>query len=384
MQGEHKENMQNLKEELRAKIENYKHELAQAENQLRQLCENQKSSKTGGDMGGETEDDMPASPHPPPPNKRSRFAIISQQIVLQFQPSVDPDDIPYEQIAFWKNIFSYIQPNDYERLHLRRLCNMFKASLKAPPPGKWTEYPHPNHASIDSLFNRLNALNFLVPHLTATVVFIKEGEHDIQGYEREPAAAAAAEEAFEDALHEPYLRVKYAMKIIGAGRDKTFIQGGGFQIQGAKEEGKKVVLKGMTTSNGGGSGLLNNNGLSFLCDSMTFTQCGCTGVFARNTNGRLINCVITQCRYSGLYCHSTTLIESLVELEGSQTKVEGNGTADNSGHYGLYSFEYSSIHLLYPLTKESVSTHNHGGRNYCSLGTGISGVIQTVDSFELL
>ena len=90
--------------------------------------------------------------------KSSRYAYISQKILLQFQPSVNPSDIPYEQIAWWKMIFSYIQPNDYERLHLRRLCNMFKASLKPPPKGKWTEYPHLNHTSIDSLMNRCKEL----------------------------------------------------------------------------------------------------------------------------------------------------------------------------------------------------------------------------------
>ena len=105
-------------------------------------------------MQGETKEDLPTATV-----KKARFSYISEKILLQFQPSVDPNDIPYEQIAWWKSIFSYIQPNDYERLHLRRLCNMFKASLKAPPKGKWTEYPHLNHPSIDSLFNRCKESN---------------------------------------------------------------------------------------------------------------------------------------------------------------------------------------------------------------------------------
>ena len=114
--------------------------------------------------------------------KSSRYAYISQKILLQFQPSVNPDDIPYEQIAWWKMIFSYIQPNDYERLHLRRLCNMFKASLKPPPKGKWTEYPHTNHASIDSLFNRCKELYDEDPTKAPTIIFIKAGEHEVEGY----------------------------------------------------------------------------------------------------------------------------------------------------------------------------------------------------------
>ena len=108
-------------------------------------------------QGGGTKVDSPLVVIPP--SKKARYSYISRKIILQFQPSVDPNDIPYEQIAWWKDIFSYIQPNDYERLHFRRLCNMFKASLKAPPKGKWTEYPHLNHTSIDSLFNRCKELH---------------------------------------------------------------------------------------------------------------------------------------------------------------------------------------------------------------------------------
>ena len=62
---------------------------------------------------------------------------------------------------------------------------------------------------------------------------------------------------------------------------------------------------------------------------MTFTQCG-HGVFAYDTKGRLINCVITQCAYSGIWCE-----DALIELEGSQTKVHGNVTNGTRVQYGL-------------------------------------------------
>jgi hypothetical protein len=247
---------------------------------------------------------------------------------------------------------------------------MFKASLKAPPKGMFTVYPHLNHTSIDSLFNRLNALHSLVPHLAATIVFIQEGEHQVEGYQREPEEY----EDDEEDLHEQYLIIKFAMKIIGAGRDKTFIHGG-FKIEGTKEEGKKAELSGMTMKESSGSGLYNNSGLSFLCTRMTFTQCG-AGVVAGNTKGRLINCAITQCRNGGIGCNGNALIE----LEGSQTKVDGNGTRGDSYEYGLSAYNTSSrIHLLFPLTKESVSTNNHNDQNY---GSHAGGSIETVNSFN--
>ena len=122
-----------------------------------------------------------------------------------------------------------------------------------------------------------------------------------------------------------------------------------------------------------GCGLLNDNGLSFLCKDMTFTQCGGHGVVVRNTKGRLINCVIIQCRGSGISC----LENALIELEGDQTKVDGNVTSGYGGHFnfGLSAyFTSSKIHLLFPLTKESVSTNNHGDQNY-----GGDGLIAIVD-----
>ena len=111
---------------------------------------------------------------------------------------------------------------------------------------------------------------------------------------------------------------------------------------------------------------------------MTFTQCGIYGVVARKTKGRFINCVITQCGSSGIFCGDTALIE----LEGSQTKVDGNGIRGNSYmyYYGLDTYDTSStIHLLFPLTKESVSTNNKYGRNY-----GGNGTIKTVNTLESL
>jgi hypothetical protein len=162
--------------------------------------------------------------------------------------------------------------------------------------------------------------------------------------------------------------------IIGAGQEKTIIHGG-FQIQGTKEEKKRVNMQGMTMKGSNGYGLYNNNGLSFLCTRMTFTQCGRHGVRAKNTIGRLINCGITQCSLSGIYCSENALIE----LEGDQTKVDGNVKWGCSNEYGLYASATSSIHLFFPLTQESVSTNNHNGRNY-----GGSGTIQTVDALESL
>ena len=108
-------------------------------------------------------------------------------------------------------------------------------------------------------------------------------------------------------------------KITGAGQDKTFVHGG-FKIKGKKEKGKKVELKDMAISNGEGCGLESSNGLSFLCDRLTFTECGSHGVSAYNTEGRLINCVITQCGWSGIFCNINALIEVRPKFMGMGQK----------------------------------------------------------------
>ena len=131
-----------------------------------------------------------------------------------------------------------------------------------------------------------------------------------------------------------------------------------------------------------GRGVYASNSLSFLCKDMTFTQCGGCGVVADNTQGRLINCVITQCGHSGIFCD----MNALIELEGGQTKVDGNVTSgygsSYGSSYGLNTFDTSSIiHLLFPLTKESVSTNNRNDQNYGCPSYGTPGTIETVDSF---
>ena len=173
---------------------------------------------------------------------------------------------------------------------------------------------------------------------------------------------------------EEMLTIACPISIHGAGRDKTIIQGHGITIKGLKKEKKIVDMQDFTMKGSSRDGLSAYNGLSFLCTRMTFTQCGGSGVYANNTKGRLINCLITQCERSGICCGSNALIE----LEGDQTKVDGNVTSGDPYCYGLNTYYTSStIHLLFPLTQESVSTNNHGGRNYRSG----SGAIKTVDSF---
>ena len=62
--------------------------------------------------------------------------------------------------------------------------------------------------------------------------------------------------------------------------------------------------------------------------------------------------------------------DGLITMNGSGTSIHNNVTGGRSNYYGLHTWNSSSsIHLVSPLTKESVSINNGGGGNYGSRGT---------------
>ena len=195
-------------------------------------------------------------------NKRPRFQYLSDRLIVECHPGDGQE--PLHLIKWWKRIFSLVGPTHSERVHLRLLCNMFNASL---PPGLgtgeykgcvYTEYPHPNHPSLGSLIARCHEVNAIGPRRAPTILFIREGVHEVEGRD---------------------LEINYPLKIVGAGQEKTFLFGCTFCIGGTKEEGKKVELKDMTISETDGDGVVGDGGLSWLCDSLTITQCGDCGVY---------------------------------------------------------------------------------------------------------
>jgi hypothetical protein len=308
-------------------------------------------------MPGETKKDAPSA-------KKVCLHYIASKLIVPYPPAApDVDRTPYEMIAYWRNIWKYLVPTDTDRIHLRRLCLLFNDSLEPTPDnkkGRYTVYPHPNpnYTSLASLLARCYALYNEDPTRAPTILFIKQGDYEVLGN---------------------YLEINYPIKIFGAGRDKTIVRGG-FRIEGTKEEGKKVVVSNMTIQGAKEVGLLGWKGLSFLCKDVTITQCGYHGVYAYTTQGQLLNCMITQCGRCGV-CTSGT---AKVEVQGDQTKVDDNCTSEKNNDYGLKTItSTSNIHLLFPLTKEYISTNNGGGGNYGSSSfDGGTDTIQTVDTFE--
>jgi hypothetical protein len=295
--------------------------------------------------------------HEPPPSSNETQTTTSTYlsthlIVPYFITANGTIKRPEHLIAWWSRIFSFYVPDDKDRIELRYLCRLFRDALKPPP--LHTTFPHPNYWALNKLVDKLNNVYKEDPNKAPKIVFVAQGtfQNNTNGK----------------------VYIDYPMKIIGAGQNKTILSSYAFYIGGKKEKGQRVVLQHLTLANGFSQNVLyNNNGLSFLCYRMTITKGHTNGVYVYNARGRFRNCVITECGGSGILCYEN----ALVELEGNQTKVERNGT--RGGGFGLCTyFSSSRIHLLFPLTKESVSTNNGGNGNY---GGIMGGSIETVDSF---
>jgi hypothetical protein len=210
------------------------------------------------------------------------------QNLIEIYPPNSPQR-PVFLIAYWRDIFSYLEQTVVDRFHLRSLCHLFLDALQ--PQKKsifthvhgYTEFPHPhlNH-TVDSLIDLCNTLYEDDPTTAPSILFIKEGDHEVDRLLKRVE------------IRYRQMEIRYPIEIIGAGRNKTTIHGGGFRIDGTKEEGKRVVLKGMTVKGSKKMGNLgfglycSRKGLSILCDSVTFTGCRGAGVSMWNTKGRLI------------------------------------------------------------------------------------------------
>ena len=163
------------------------------------------------------------------------------------------------------------------------------------------------------------------------------------------------------------LTIETQMTFSGGGMGITIVQEYGFLILGKKDE--KCTFMDMSVQKTKDSGLVGQNGMHFDCLRVHFDQCGGDGVRAYMTNGKLINCQITQCFLSGVVSYEN----SAIEIEGEDTMIENNNTDEDIGDYdtspayGLNAiYLSSSIHILSPLTKESIKNNQYG--NYGGAG----------------
>ena len=91
-------------------------------------------------------------------------------------------------------------------------------------------------------------------------------------------------------------------------------------------------------------------------------------MYACYASGTLTDCTVTNCGYNGISLYG---VSNVIHIYGEKTKVTGNCTDPKSRNpnasceaFGLNTSKFTKIILHAPLTKESISYDNHGGRDW--------------------
>jgi uncharacterized protein YkuJ len=270
----------------------------------------------------------------------------------------------------WTAIFSYLHFNEYDRLSVRTLCRLFHTVLPGPTcAGVYTMYPHPNHASLNSLMNRLNEMARVEGSNVPKHLFLANGVHVIESHYKKHQDSTVVRN---------YLIINIPISIVGESREHCIVMGG-LLVNGNEED--DVNVSNLTLRDSKGSGILGN-GASIHLDNVSIENSGSDGVLVIDTKrSTMKNCNVSHSRKSGLYvkCSGTMGRGGLMTIYGNGTTIHHNCTwcTDGwSGHYGLRTHgSSSSIHLASSLTIETISKNNGGGGNH-----GGKGTIATVDN----
>jgi hypothetical protein len=174
-------------------------------------------------------------------------------------------------------------------------------------------------------------------------IFLENGVHDEQG---------------------EYVVIDFPVTIIGESKEGCTIIGG-LMMKGKKED--DVNVKHLTISQSKWSGVYGCRGMSFHLFHLKIEKSERSGVVVSVTKSNTMsNCQVSHSRWSGV----RMMHDGLITMNGSGTSIDNNVTSGYSNCSGLSTcYSSSSIHLVSPLTKESVSINNGGGGNYGGEGT---------------
>ena len=173
-------------------------------------------------------------------------------------------------------------------------------------------------------------------------IFLENGVHDEQGVR---------------------VVIDFPLTIIGESKDGCTIIGG-LKMTGKEED--DVNVKNLTISQSKGEGVYGDNGMSFHLFHLNIEKSEEEGVYVGDTKrNTMSNCQVSHSKCSGVFVWG-----GLMTMDGSGTSIHNNVTGGHSLRYGLHTRNStSSIHLVSPLTKESISINNGGAGNYNSIGT---------------
>ena len=241
--------------------------------------------------------------------------------------------------VLWIRIFSYSGPTEKETVSFRCLCKLFSKALKPPC---WTSFPHPNYSSLGALFGRFDVLSRSNSINIPKMVLIENGIHEIEIYQNQYGKDCN------------FVNINLPISIIGESREHCVVMGG-LLVQGDEEE--DINVSNLTLRGSKVDGVCSGyNGASIHLDNVSVENSGNDGVFVRGSKRNTMkNCNVSHSKESGLFVNN-----GLMTIDGNGTTIHHNCT-NRYDCYGLRANSSSSIHLVSPLTKEMVSTNNHGG-----------------------
>ena len=157
------------------------------------------------------------------------------------------------------------------------------------------------------------------------------------------------------------------LEIIGAGDDKTYVEGGGFKITGEKRSSMKgsmkypILIKNLCVSKAGASGFFAENGIPLKIEDCTVVDSSAYGICSQLTLVEVVETVVENSGLSGMFA----AYGGQISVVGPRSRVWGNCMRGRGFDYGLRMHGKNSIvSVVSPLTKISVSTGNMGGGNY--------------------
>ena len=257
-------------------------------------------------------------------------------------------------LTWFTYIFNCLRPTERENLQLRRSCKLFSEALKPLPC--WTSFPHPEYSTLKKLFARFDALSISGSTNIPKVVLIENGIHVIE----------------ETRLWTNILEINISISIVGESREHCVVMGG-LRMKGKKED--DVNVSNLTLRDSKDYGVYGIYGASVHLDNVSVENSKESGIGVFGTKRNTMkNCNVSHSKLSGV----CVIDGGLMTIGGNATTIHHNGTHgsywNHSGNYGLAISRTSSIHLVSPLTIETVSTDNGGGN------VGGEGTIAIVDN----
>jgi hypothetical protein len=263
-------------------------------------------------------------------------------------------------LGLWTSIFSYLHFNEHERLSVRTLCRLFHTVLPGPTcAGVYTMYPHPNHASLNSLMTRLNEMARVEGSNVPTHLFLANGVHVIEDEDHDFTGFYGSVVNM--------LNINIPISIIGESREQCIVMGG-LWMNGSEED--DVNVSNLTLRDSESHGVYGHLGASMHMDNVSVENSGGNGVHVSGTKrSTMKNCNVSHSERNGLWVVNV----GLMTIDGNGTTIHHNCTGGWTGRYGLNAYDSSSIHLASSLTKEMISKNNGGGGNH-----GGEGKIKTI------